>query len=83
MFCECQSSSNIMHVQSLTLTSHSSILRVTIGTTDSRATGAVSEVGLTASTANIVQVDRTSASTKMSTAKGNCICFTKSFCSGG
>jgi len=48
---------------------------VTIGTTDSGATGAVYEVGLAASTANIVQVDCTNALSEMGITKGYCICW--------
>ena len=42
---------------------------------DARATGTVDESGLTASAANIVQIDCTSASTKMGIAEGHCICW--------
>ena len=45
-----------------------------ICTTDSGATGAVNEVGLTAGAANTIQVDCTSAGTKVGIAKCYCIC---------
>jgi len=44
--------------------------------------GAIDEVGFTASTPNIVQVDCTSASTKMSITEGYCICYNKSLLLG-
>ena len=55
----------------LTLTSHSSILQVAIVTLEvsSRGTWAVNKVTFTAMAANIIQVDWTSASTKVSTAE--------------
>lgn len=57
-----------------TLTSYSSILRVAKSTADKRATSAVNEVVLTATTVNIVYVDWASASTKPGSTKGHCIC---------
>ena len=47
---------------------------MTIGTVDAGAAGAVDESRLTASAANIVQIDRANASTKMGITEGNCIC---------
>jgi len=44
-------------------------------TADSEAAGAVSEVALTATAMNIVQVDWANTSTKVSIAEGNCICW--------
>jgi len=41
-------------------------------TADSRAAGAVSEVALTATAMNIVQVDWANTNTKVSIAEGNC-----------
>ena len=60
-----------------TLTSHSSILQVAIETLEvsSRGTWAVNEMTFTATAANIIQVDWTSASTKVSTVEGYCICW--------
>ena len=45
---------------------------------DKGAVWTVNQVTLTASTVNIVQVDWTSTSTKVSTAESNCICSHKS-----
>ena len=44
-------------------------------TTDSEATGTLSEVTLTATAINIVQVDWTNTSTEVSIGEGNCICW--------
>ena len=59
----------------LTLAPHSSIFWVAIVAADKGAVWAVSEVTFTASTVNIVQVDWTSTSTKVSTTKGNSTCW--------
>ena len=58
-----------------TLTSHSSILRVAIVTVDRRTSGTVNEPSLTASAANIIQVDCARASTKVGIAECYCICW--------
>ena len=55
-----------------TLTSHSSILWVTSVAVDNRATGAVGEVTLTTTAFNIIQIDWTNTSTKVSIAKWYC-----------
>ena len=61
-----------------TLTSYSSILWV--ATADNRTSRTVNQVVLTASAANIVQVDCTSTSTKVSMAECHCICLNKYIC---
>ena len=55
-----------------TLTSDSSIIIMSV-TTDSEATRAISEVTLTTTATNIVQVDWTSSATKMNIGEGSCI----------
>ena len=56
-----------------TLTSNSSTFRMTV-TTDSKAMWAVSEVTLTTTATNTVQVDWTNTITKVSISEGYCIC---------
>ena len=56
-----------------TLTSNSGILMMAIVTTTKRVQWTFNEVPLTASTANIVHVNGSSTSTKVSIAKGHCI----------
>ena len=56
-----------------TLTSNSSIFKMTV-TTDSKAMWTISEVILTTTASNTVQVDWTSSGTKVSTTESNCIC---------
>ena len=56
---------------SQTLTSYSSIISMAVGTPECGPFGAVSEVGLTASTVNIVQVDCAHTLTKMSIVEGH------------
>ena len=57
-----------------TLTSHSSTPTPRV-TTDKGAPRAVKEVTLTATASNIVQVDWTSTTTKLTSTKGDCICW--------
>jgi len=68
---------------SCTLTSHSSILVMSSVTVDSRATGAVSEVALTATAVNISQVDWANTSTKVSIAECHCSCWNKTYVNCG
>ena len=56
------------------MTSDSSIFRMTI-TTDNEATETVSKVTLTTTAVNIVQINGTNTSTKVSIGEGNCICW--------
>ena len=66
-----------LHTIVLTLASYSSILWVAIGTGDSGVTWTVNESTFTTTASNIVQVNWTNASTKMSTAEGHCTCLSK------
>ena len=61
-----------------TLTSHSSILCMTLQTVDIRMSlRAVSKVSLPSSAANIVQMNCATSSTKMGITEGNCICWNR------
>ena len=62
-----------------TLTPHSSVLIVARETVDSEAFCAVSKVAFTTIAVNIVQVNRANTSTKVSIAKGHCICWYRSY----
>ena len=59
-----------------TLTSYSSTPTPRV-TADKGAPWAVKEVTLSATTSNIVQIDWTSTTTKLSSIVGNCICCVK------
>ena len=57
------------------MASHSSSTPTPRGTTDKGAPWAVQETTFTATASNIVQIDRTSTTTKLTSTKGNCICW--------
>ena len=67
----------VLHFHNIvfTLASHSSILWVAVCTGDIGVMWTFNEVTFTATAVNIVQVDWTSASTKMSIAEGQCTCW--------